>query len=120
LESVLSDGIKLWSDVGGGLGFALQIILWKSQCENCLHKPTKNPSKRPFELNKKLYLVNITVEGFESLTKGSSGEEGGDDNGGDDGDFDDCDDLEDNQDMDTDKHSEKSTPHPSPHTSPNK
>jgi hypothetical protein len=57
------------------------------------------------------------MEGFESLAKGSSGEESGDDNGGDGGDFDDYDDLEDNEDMDTDRHSEKSThhiPHPTP------
>jgi hypothetical protein len=62
-------------------------------------------------MDKKLYLITITVEGLDPGGKGNTEDAGDDDNGGDE-DFndDECDDLDDSQDMDTDKVVEKPPP----------
>jgi hypothetical protein len=73
----------------------------KIACRN----PCKIPLERLFELDKKLYLVSILVEGFEQEDdsrsgKGDDGDQGDDEDGAQDDDFDD---LDDEQDMETDK-----------------
>jgi hypothetical protein len=73
----------------------------------CKNLP-KIPCERLFELDKKLYLVNITVEGFEHEIGDKSVDDGDDDNsqgdgegGAQDDDDDDDDLLDDIHDMDT-------------------
>jgi hypothetical protein len=62
--------------------------------------PGKIPTERLFELEKKLYLIDIRVEGLENLGHGAShgGDDGKDDDEGDNSD-DNYDDLEDEQDQ---------------------
>jgi hypothetical protein len=87
------------------------VSLFKSFYEKIRVKVVcRNPSKfyceRLFELDKKLYLVNITVEGFDQKIGDKSVDDGDDDNsqGDDEGgaqDDDDDDLLDDIHDMDT-------------------
>jgi hypothetical protein len=77
----------------------------KIACRN----PSKILAERLFELYKKLYLVDIKVEGFEQRSEDGEGSDKDDDSKGDDdhGNFDDCDDLTDEpENMETDKKNE--------------
>jgi hypothetical protein len=69
--------------------------------------PAKTPTERLFELDKKLYLVSILVEGFDQVggDKGESGVD--DDDQGGDNDVEDDDKFDSHENMDTDKEGEK-------------
>jgi hypothetical protein len=74
----------------------------KIACRN----PRKIPQERLFEMNKKLYLINILAEGFEAEKNFKSGEKDDDDpdGGEDDNNDDETDDVDDNpKEMDTHK-----------------
>jgi hypothetical protein len=73
--------------------------------------PVKIPAERLYEMDKELYLISFIVEGLDTSSKSSVGDEDDDDKGGDE-EFndDDCDDLDDSEDMDNNKVPEKPPP----------
>jgi hypothetical protein len=110
---------QVFAPMVSGLGLMLEVdwsSLFKSFYERvgiklACRNPRKIPVERLYELDKKLYMINIIVEGLEPSNVRKSGDEGGNDDGGDD-DFneDECDDLEDSQEMETGKKDEKIPP----------
>jgi hypothetical protein len=98
----ITSGLDLLLDVDWAslFKFFYEKVRLKIACRN----PSKIPVERLFELDKKLYLVNILVEGVEQEGLSKMGKVGGDDDDqGEDGatDDDDCDDLSDDREMET-------------------
>jgi hypothetical protein len=101
---------KVFSQMTSGLSLLLEVdwaALFKSFYEHVRLKiahrdPKKIPIERLFELEKKLYLVNISVEGLEAENNGKTDDDG-DDKGDEDGeDVDDnYDGLDDSDQMET-------------------
>jgi hypothetical protein len=105
---------RVFSQIASNFGLLLEVdwsSLFKSFYDNVRIKiacrnPRKIPQERLLEMNKKLYLINIMVEGFEAEKNFKPGEEDGDDpyGGEDDINDDETSDLYGNpEDMDTDK-----------------
>jgi hypothetical protein len=78
LESFCSNRFRLWIDVGGGLGFSFKSFYEKVIIKLACRNPRKIPHERLYELDKKLFRINIYIEGLEEDTETRS-EEGGDD-----------------------------------------
>jgi hypothetical protein len=105
---------RVFSQITSNFGLLLEVdwsSLFKSFYDNVRIKiacrnPRKIPQERLFEMNKKLYLINILVEGFEAEKKFKPGEKDDDDpdGGEDDINDDETDDVDDNpKEMDTHK-----------------
>jgi hypothetical protein len=98
---------KVFAQMTSRLGLLLDVdwaSLFKSLCEKIRLKiacrnPTKILVERLYELDRKLYLVSILVEGVEQEVLRKTDKDDGDDEATDD---DDCDDLGDDQEMETD------------------
>jgi hypothetical protein len=80
LERFCPDGLWFWVNEGGILGITLQILLELVRIKLACRNPSKIPAERLFELDRNLYLINITVEGVDpgAGKAGDSGDEGDD------------------------------------------
>jgi hypothetical protein len=86
LEGLCTDCIRFWVDVGSGLGFLFKIFYEKVRVKLACRNPKKIPHERLYELDRKLFLISIVVEGFEDSSEDNlGGDSDGDGLGGDEG-----------------------------------
>jgi hypothetical protein len=61
--------LRLWTDVRSRLGFAFKSFYEKVRIKLACRNPRKIPHEMLYELDKKLFLININVEGLEEDTE---------------------------------------------------